>query len=256
MQTKRTFAIFLICSLLLTINAATTLATEEGYTRTEYPTVVTPIIDGTWTSPDEWTDGAQTNITDNVNFRSTWTMVSSDPIVVTSNFIVEILNDNTDDAGDYWQICIDGNVDGGTAPQSDDFKIDIIGHTDITVYQGTGTGWTEVTPAEGDITYANSISESPTSSTPHWIAEFTFLKTSGVIQMGAEWALRVAVYDESNSVAGVQAWPPTPEDVPNRYGLNTYVSEPIPENLSFIVLALLSSVAIVVTTLVFRKRTK
>lgn len=76
--------------------------------------------------------------------------------------MVEILDDNTDDAADYWQIIFDGQLDGGTAPQSDDFRIDVVGHSTITVYQGDGTGWTVVTPAEDDIVFSNQISDSPT----------------------------------------------------------------------------------------------
>jgi len=248
------FSIVMLCSLLVLINVGTTLASEPGYTRIDYSTVVEPTIDGIWTSSDEWTDGDVTMIGENVAFRSTWTMFSMD--TVTTNFVVEILDDDTNDTGDYWQMCIDGSVDGGSAPQSGDYMIEIVGHTTLTVYEGTGTGWTEVTPAAGELFFAESISASPMSSTPHWVAEFTILKTAGNIILSEIFGLRVAVYDESNSAAGVQAWPPTDQDVPNGWGVQNYTMDQIPEGLSFGVLVLLSSVAVIATILVFRKRSR
>jgi len=250
----KTFCILMLCSLLVLINVGTTLATEPGYTRVDWPTQVVPTIDGTWTSPDEWTDGEETMIGENVAFRSTWQMVSFDPLTVVTNFIIEILDDDTDDAGDYWQMCVDSAVDGGTAPQPNDFKIEVVGHGDVVVYEGDGSGWVEVTPSEGAITFAESISASPTSSTPHWIAEFTFVKSALVPNMGEYWAFRLAVYDESNSEAGVQAWPPTDPDVPDGYGYQSYTSEPIPEALTIGVMVLLSSVSVLVGYHYFLKR--
>ena len=232
MHKIRTFLAFLICSTLL-INFATVLATEPGYTRLEYSTVVEPTIDGEWTSADEWTDAGPTDIDSNVYFRSTFTMVSMDPITVNSNFIVEILNDDTNDAGDYLQICIDGLLNGGSAPQTDDFKIEVTGHGSPTVYQGDGSGWTVVTPEAGDLVFAESLTDSPMSSASHWIAEVTISKSSGVIQMAEQWGLLIEVYDETNDIT--EAWPPTDSDVPDTWGLNDYTmdaytgGEPEPE---------------------------
>jgi hypothetical protein len=244
--------------LLLVSVGAIKCTRAQAAERTDWSTVVEPTIDGVWTSEDEWTDGGDiTMIGENVVFTSTWSMLSMDPITVTTNFVVEILDDDTDDAGDYWEMCIDGLVDGGSTPQSGDFKIKVVGHTDLTVYEGDGTGWSEVTTEEGELVTAESISDSPTSSTPHWIIEFTILKTAGTILMDAAWAFRLAVYDESNSEAGVRAWPEGSDaDVPDECGLQGYTSEQIPEGLSFGVLVLLSSVAVIVTTLVFRKRSR
>jgi hypothetical protein len=225
---RKVYATTLIAFLmLLLINVGTTKASEPGYERFEYPTAVEPTIDGFWASADEWTDGEETMIGENVVFRSTFTLISEgDDLVVTSHSVIEILNDGTADAGDYWQICIDGLLDGGSAPQTDDFRIDIIGHTDLVVYQGTGTGWIPITPDPRDVIFADSISESPTSSTPHRILEISLLKDPGVIFMDMVWGVRVAVYDESNSAAGVQAWPPTDRDVPDGWGIENYNLDP------------------------------
>ncbi len=225
-KTKRKVYTALVAFLLLLLINVGTKASEPGYIRYERATVVEPTIDGVWTSTNEWTEGEPTMIGENVVFRSTYTLLGGEPIVCHSRFVIEILNDDTNDAGDYWQICIDGYNTGGSAPQTDDFRIDIVGHTDLVCYQGTGSGWTEITPDPVDVVFADSISESPTSSTPHWILEISMLKHHGVIQMDLVWGIRVAVYDESNSAAGVQAWPPTDRDVPNDWGVNNHSPDP------------------------------
>ena len=250
------FCILALCSLLLSINVVTIKATESGYTRTDYmpDTSVTITIDGNWTTTNEWTlNGEVTMIGTDVAFRSVWTMISSDPIVVSDTFLVEFFSDNTTDAGDYWQMCINGDRSTETTPQTTDYRIDIVGHTNLTLYQGTGSGWVEVTPDPGDISWNNTISASPTNSTPHWILELWFLKAE--LGAGAEWDFRLAVFDE-NSTAGVLAWPPTPRDEPNRWGFQDYVSAVVPEGFTFGVVVLLSSVSVAVAFYCLRKRSR
>lgn len=249
------FCTLMLCSLLLLITAGTTMAYDPSYTRLDGPTQVEPSIDGVWTPANEWTDGEQTWIGTDVVFVSTYSIVSMDPITVTSNFIIEFLTDDTDDAGDYFQMCIDGFLEGGATPQTGDFKIEVVGHGDVAVYEGDGSGWVAVTPDVGGITFAESISDSPTSATPHWIIEITIVKTGTVPSMDAYWAFRLAVYDESNSGAGEQAWPPPSEaDVPDGYGYQDYTSENIPEGLTFGVMALLSSISMIAGYKYFVKR--
>ena len=105
-----------------------------------------------------------------------------------------------------------------------------------------------------EIQWANSISASPTSSTPHWILEFAIPKNGGTVQLGIYWNFILAAYDASTST--LTAWPPTSADVPNAWGIESYSGENIPEALSFGVVALLSSAAIVIATLGFKKRSK
>ncbi|MCW4034847.1 MAG: hypothetical protein NWF03_05735 [Candidatus Bathyarchaeota archaeon] len=252
MTIKRAFLLFVLCSLILLVPITTIQASEPGYERVEYAVVVEPTIDGAWTSEDEWTDGEQTNISADIFFRSTFSYTG----LVYTQFIIEILNDDTNDAGDYWQICFDGSLDGGTAPMAGDYRIEIVGHTDLTVYEGDGSGWVEVTPDAGEITWADSISDSPASSTLHWILEITIEKTSGVVLLSEIPGLRVAVYDESNSEAGVLAWPPTEQDVPDTWGINNYTMDAIPEGLTFAVMGALSSVSLIVGSKYLRKHSK
>jgi len=244
------FCILALCSLLL-VNTKTIKAAESGYTRTDYnPDTVPLVIDGQWTSTDEWTQkGENTTIGADVTFKSVWAMISTN--IVNDTFLVEFFSDNTTDAGDYWQMCIDGDYSGGTAPQTTDYRIDIVGHTTLTVYQGTGSDWTVVTPP-ASLEWANSLSDSPTNSTPHWILEMTFHKLD--LGAGPTWNFRLAAYDENTTT--LAAWPPTPRDEPNRWGVQNYTSGLIPEGFSLSVVVLLSSVAVAVSFYFLRKRPK
>jgi hypothetical protein len=239
--------------LLLASVGAINCVRAQAAERTSWSTQLAPTHDGMWTSEDEWTDGEITVIGEDVAFRSTWEMGD----FVNTRWIVEFFSDTTDDAEDYWQFCTDGDQSGGTAPQAGDFKFEITGHTDLVWYEGDGTGWTEVTLDETEIEWANALSESPTDSTEHWILEFTIPKNGGTVQLGITWNLRVAVYDASNPDAGVLAWPEgSEEDDPSGWGMENYQMANIPEGLSFGVLVLLSSAAVIVASVVLRKRSK
>jgi len=243
-----TLCILMLCSLLVLINVGTTMAAEPGYERISYPTQVEPTIDGAWTSEDEWTDGDITMIGTDVAFRSTWDTGD----VTTTRWIVEFFSDTTDDPGDLWQFCIDNQQWGGSYPVGN--KFEITGHTDLLWYQGMGDGtdWTEVSLDASEIEWANSLSASPTNSTPHWILEFTITKDYGFVQMDILWNFYLAVYDASNP--GVLAWPPTDADVPDTWGIENYSMEAIPEGLTFGVMVLLSSVSVLVGYKYFVKR--
>jgi hypothetical protein len=247
------FCILALCSILLSINVVTIKATEPGYERTDYmpDTSVTITIDGKWTTTNEWTlNGEVTMIGTDVAFRSVWSIDATFTYVY-DTFLVEFLSDNTTDAGDYWQMCINGDRTTETTPQATDYRVDIMGHTDLIVYQGNGTGWTEVTPP-ASLGWNNTISASPTNSTPHWILELTFLKTD----LGAPqyWDFRLAAYDESTDT--LAAWPPTDRDNPSRWGYQNYVTAVVPESFSLGVVVLLSSVAVAVAFYCLRKRSR
>ena len=222
------------------------MAYEPGYTRVSWATTTFPTIDGNWTSPDEWTDGEVTMIDDLV-FRSTWDM----DVFVTTRFVVEFLSDNTTDEGDYWQMCFDGEQSGGSTPQVGDYKFEIVNHTTLTWYEGTGTSWNEVALDPSEIEWANSLSASPTNSTPHWILEFNIPKNAGTVLLDILWNFRLAAYDANTTT--LTAWPPTSPDNPERWGEENYTGDPIPEVLSFGVVGLLSSASVIVASLGLRK---
>ena len=241
----------MLCSLLL-LTVGTAMAAEPGYERFSYPTQVVPTIDGRWTSPDEWTDGNVTWIGTDVAFRSTWESQGSE---VYTQWIVEFLSDTTDDPNDYWQFCIDGRQLGGSEPVVGVRMFKITGHTNIVWYLGGGglggEGWAEVDMDPSEMEWANSLSASPTDSTPHWILEFQIPKNSGFI-LEDVWNFLLEVNDASNPV--FLAWPPTDPNVPDEYGIENYSNEPIPEGLTFVVMVLLSSISVIVGYKYFVKR--
>ena len=239
--------------LLLVSVGAINCVRAQVSERISWSTQVMPTIDGVWTSEDEWTDGEITPVGEDAVCRSTWEFAD----VVTTRWVVEFFSDTTDDPEDYWQVCFDGDQSMGSAPQAGDFKFEITGHGDLVWYEGDGSGWTEVSLDETEIEWASSLSESPTNSTAHWILEFQIPKNSGTVLLSMLWNLRVAVYDASNADAGVLAWPADSDaDVPDGWGIENFTMEAIPEGLSFGVLVLLSSVAVIVATVVLRKRSR
>jgi hypothetical protein len=247
------FCVFLLCSLLLIVNAGTVRSSEPGYSYEEYDSQVVPTIDGKWTSPDEWTDGALLIIAPNAIFEGKVTIATD----TFEEHIVEIYSDNTNDTGDYWQFCFDTGNNGGTAPDSDDYRFDIVGHTTLVAYQGNGAGWTQLGSPPAGIYWANSIDSSPLWSTPHWILEFRVDKATSPITTVPPLGLRVAVYDASDAGQGALAWPPTSQDDPSRWGqISGYGGGPIPEGLSLGLALLLATAAVVVGSYFLRKRPK
>ena len=256
------FSIIVLCGLLL-LPTALVNAYEAGYETTNYSATDEIVMDGAWTA-GSWTYGTEWNDTDippnlpaTFHWRQKWTWPSN----IMEHFLIEAFTDNTTDTGDYFQFCVDCDADGGTAPQSDDFRVDYVGHdiSGLTVYQGDGSGWVEYTDytVPDHIHIEESISSSPLDSNPHWIIELTMDRTKfDVSGSGYSPWIRVAVYDESNDSAGVQAWPPTSPDVPGDWGLETGTTANIPEPLTIGAVVLLSSVAILVSFYFLRKRPK
>jgi len=238
----------------VTIKTVTVDAADaSGYSRTDWYQQRVKTLDGVWTNTTEWTDGEPTLMGGNVTFRSVWDM----PSAVYTRFVVEFLTDNTNDTGDYWQMCLDKANAGGAVLSTANFRIDVVGHTTLTVYQGGDSGWTELSSAKNDIEWANAISASPDSSTPHWILEISILKSEGTQMLDETWGLRVACFDANNVTAGVQAWPPnSSRDVPDQWGTQTYQYAAYPEVLTITAVVLLSSAAVAFSFYWLRKHPK
>jgi hypothetical protein len=257
---NKKIAVIVLCSLLLITTVGTVMAGNDEYSVIEYwATEVT--YDGVWTTDMEWVGGPQTPISEDAIFTYMLS-VSSDYSVMMSEFLVENFVDTTDDAGDYVQICIDPSNGGGSTPQTGYGRIDIIGHTDIVCYVGDGTEWTEIA-VDDDIVWAASISESYLESTPHLILELGFDKQLNTMLLTQPPnGLRIAAYDESTDT--LAAWPPesdvdNPDSwgvIPAEYSSTPYSDQPIPEGLTFGVMAALSSIALIAGTQYLRKRSK
>ena len=246
------FSILMLCCLLLGA-VVMVKATEPGYDIIEAYSAGGVTIDGQ--NSGDWDPGLCwfENVTSEAMFA--YKMSSISP----SYYMAWIIDspDNTDDAGDIWQISIDGDSSGGTAPTADCNKMEIVGHTTLTVYEGNGTGWVEMTGA--DVQWAeaqNTTNIWGETVDEHYVLEIKADKGT----LGA-WGtnqpphgLRVAMYDETN--ATWTAWPPTAEDVPEEWGIISTVQATVPEGFSFAVLTVLSTVAVVVVFYIVRKRPK
>jgi hypothetical protein len=250
--------------MALLANTGTVKAYKAGYSLDDYIAAITPTMDGQWTTTDEWADtpGAQLDGSLDAIVKSKY--VTNYPTSVDQYWLIEFFSDTTNDADDYWQLCyaasttLFGTPIGGTTPQTDCLMINYTGHSQagLTVYKGTGTGWSVFTDytVPTHIQIVDSISASPLSSTPHWIVE---IKVEHIhFNIMTEFWVRAAAYDASNSAAGVQAWPDSSADVPNDWGLINALQTVIPENFSIGVMLLLSSVAVIVGSRYFRKRTR
>ena len=232
-----TFCTLMLCGLLLTVG--TVMAAD--YERNSYLTQVIPTIDGKWTSLDEWTDGEETWIDTDVVFRSTWDGTGDDAM---TRWIVEFLTDTTDNPGDIWLFCINFG-------ETWNIKFEITGHTDLVWSIGGEGDWTEMEDSM-PIQWAASLSASPTEPTPHWILEFQIDKNS---QFNIEdvWTFLLQVFDASN--ARYFTWPPNGDpDYLEDYGTENSLPETIPEGLTFAVMALLTTVSMLVGYRYFVKR--
>jgi len=248
------FCVLALCSLLL-INVETVKAAEgSGYTRLDWPTQVPPTIDGQWTPANEWTDTDWTMIGEDAACGSTWDMLDN----VHTRWFIEVFNDTTDDAGDYFEMCIDYDNAGGSAPGATHYRI-YIENGIFTLFQGTGSGWTEITPSNNpaDVTFATTLSTSPNGTLVHRIYEMNILKNAGTNLASITWGVRVAVYDASDGTLLV--WPPDSErDIPNEWGTNSYEPEIpwVPEGFDIGIVVLLSSVAVLLGLYFLRKTPK
>jgi hypothetical protein len=259
------FCILTLCSLLV-MAAGTVKAYQEGYEVTDYQLITTPTLDGQWTTDEEWTDTDEEQLEGDLDaiFRLKFEG-GGYPDAINQYFLIEIFNDTTDDAGDYWQMCyayattLQEDPTGGTTPQTDCLKFEFMGHDNassgLTIYQGDGSGWV-AGPAytwPNDIEVVSSISASPLDSNPHWIFEIKIEHIHFAIQ--PNFWIYVAVHDDSNATA-VQSWPTGSSDVPDDWGSMIASNDPIPEALTVGVVVLLLSVAVAVSFYFLRKRPK
>ncbi len=256
---KASIVILCMLSLFMLILAGSVTAYDASYTLTDYMCSAAPTIDGQYATGEEWGASLATTFGTNGIFRNEWLMSSN----VYENELIET-SDATDDAEDYWEICYDGNADGGAAPQADDYRVVIAGHgasATVTWYKGSGTGWATTTaPSSASFTQAQSLSSSPRISVAHYILELSVNKQSTDLPLGERFALRFAYNDAHTGGNGLQAWPPaTNRDVPNGWGYMDYQmavnpNPDVPEAFGIGVVLALSSVAIVAGAVLLRKR--
>jgi hypothetical protein len=262
--------VLVLCSVLLVVNIGTVMAFNESYSFLEYTTVENAVtIDGAWTTPDEWHDGPLMLCGPTANVGKFVYKLTSD---LATQYLMQFdleFADNTNDPGDVWQICVDGPASASaTAPQTTGYKIEIVGHTTLTVYVGTGSGWATTTTTA--VTWDDGLGTSPQDPSTHYIGEIQFDKI--VLAGDGSWAasapgstygagpygVRVAMYDASNPSQGWIAWPPTSSaDNPSSWGVISDISMgAYPEVLTIGVMLALSTVAVIVSIRYFRKPPK
>jgi len=265
---KNRIALICILSIFVLALAGNAAAYNAAFTHTCYLMDAAPSINGQYTAA-EYASSASVPFGVNGVSRNGWTFSPS----VYATFCIETW-DTTNDAGDYWLITFDSTTagaetppNGGTAPQTDDFKLVVTGHTSPTIqwYKGNGTGWTAIATPSGFsdpavFAQAQSLSASPMYATPHYIWEMHVDKTStalGIMPMGYNWASYIAYYDAHAGGYGLQSWPPSPasETNPNSWGYVPYVMEAAPEGFTFGIIVMLSSIAVVASAVLLRKRT-
>jgi hypothetical protein len=250
-----TISMLLLCTLLLVVNFGTVMANNASYTITEYwgPNAVT--IDGKWTNTDEWHDVTYQQLgTGTSQGKFSYKIASADYVAFDSMWLFEAA-DNTNDAGDRWQLCI-GTASTSTAPAATDTKFEIEGHTTLKTYIGTGTAWAATANLAG-ATFSNTLTTSPLDPATHYVCEFKFdkgLTTWGVNPPPNE--IRIAFYDASKPAQGWVSWPPASTDTnPNSWGtIGDYSMAAAPEGLTIGVMLLVSSAAAVVGIRYFRKQ--
>jgi hypothetical protein len=252
------FSILMLCCLLVG-NVTMLQAFEAGYEVQEAYDTATVTVDGNWVT-GEWEDSWIEYMDNSTNDERFCYKADSDKGYA-PEFLIDSA-DTTDDAGDIWQICFDGGAastpDGGPVPLESDNKIEITGHTTLKVYVGNGTGWEEMD--DSAVTWADSLT---THDVPfdyeHWCVEIIVDKAT----LNSIWGpnappigLRVAMYDETEDTW--VSWPPASDpDVPDGWGrVGEDYGSSIPESLSFVVIVLLSTVAVAVMFYLVRKRPK
>jgi|WetSurMetagenome_2_1015567.scaffolds.fasta_scaffold89164_2 hypothetical protein len=279
MKKNKLAVLSLIILSILLLAAGNAVAYDSAYTHTDYAkSSPTPVIDGIYTDSSEWSASHSDTFGVNGLFRDEW--VSASPNTCT--FMLVETADNTNDAGDYWEMCYDSSSDtnnppnNGLLPQWDDTRIVITGHGGSQTwkwYYGDGTQWVEnISKPAATVFYfqeTNATWGSVTSS-PHYILEMLLHKQDismiNIPVVGRNFAMRVAYNDAHSGGYGLQAWPPTSDrNIPNSWGYVPYSSsattpaDPTPENLDGtvgIVVITLLSVAVIAGAVHLHKRQK
>jgi hypothetical protein len=216
---------FIACLAFIIFFPGLVSAGNSTYSLIEYQCVGLAVVDGSWTTADEWLDSPRIALSDNASFAYNFDMTT-----YTTQWLIEFFTDNTTDPGDYWQICLDADNSGGVAPQPGDFKIEVSGHSTLSVFEGNGSGWIEVSPAANELTWSNSTGSSPWDSQPHWIFELSdSSKIAGTVQTPVPPnGMRVAVYDASSGE--LESWAPNSSaEIPDQWGvISIYSITPYP----------------------------
>jgi hypothetical protein len=245
-------AIILMAALVLpTIGI---VSAESTISNMAYPIQTTKTWDGKWTTATEWVDAMPSNFGSNAAFRQGYefTMVG-DAYQILEDIIIETW-DNTNDAGDYYQIGVDTAFPStDTTPKATQYMINVTGHGSsavLTWFKGDGTNWV-TTAAPTTFKWNETSATSPTTAAAHYALEFQFDKTT---LTQPEIGLYIAYYDAHAGGYGLQAWPSaTTKNAAAGWGDIPYDMNPIPEGFNVGILLALTSVAVIAGAVLIRK---
>jgi hypothetical protein len=218
-----------------------------------YPIQTTKTWDGKWTSPTEWLDAMPSNFGTNAAFRQGYEFISGDTFVILEDIIIETW-DNTNDAGDYYQIGIDCAFPStDTAPQATQYMINVTGHGSsaaLSWFKGNGATWIATT-APTTFKWNETSGTSPTTATTHYSLELQFDKTT---LTQPEIGLYIAYYDAHTGGYGLQQWPAAAsKNAAATWGDIPYSMDPIPEGFNIGIILALTSVAVIAGAVVIKR---
>lgn len=138
-QKKIVFIVLLLILLLSTFLVWFLLKSKVATTEEIIVTFSTrtPIIDGKWTTPEEWIDATKTTIEKENHKANIWIKHNQKQIFILLDFITDFTSSTFDQAG----ICLDTRDDGGALPQKDDYLFSLRGAVNVLeAFQGTEVG--------------------------------------------------------------------------------------------------------------------
>ena len=246
-------AVVALCSIFL---VGTVSAAKEGFGFQMGGTATAPTIDGAEGSGEWDTDSFKDLLWDGWTqtsdyFRTKW---SSD-IVIAEYWLVSVVSDTTNDAGDYVKLSVDNSVDfgappdGGAAPTTNCFQLKVMGDGTTTIEKGTGTGWGPFAEAVSGTDYDAKTAVS--SGRVYEIFLDKGVSAGGALAMGYHNNARIEVYDASTGKT-LMFPPDSSADVPDSYAEGT-TGEAVPEGPTIFVMLSLSTIAALISVRYFRK---
>jgi hypothetical protein len=223
---------------------------NSEYTADIYDAEIIPTIDGKWTDASEWSD-ANEYVLDaglQARFRAKKVTDNHGQLKILY-FLVEFLNDTTNDLNDYTSISFAMPESVGEIPQvgstlTENCKQFFYGDlkTNPLVYSigvNNTMGWMDNSSYtwETDILVVDSFDVSPLLNENHSIMEWRI--SAPAFGIYPNFLLRVATVDEGIfHVYGSQIWPYSHNGIPEQWGIAVLHDEIIPEFQSWIILPL------------------
>jgi hypothetical protein len=211
------------------------------------PLATQPVtIDGQWTSSSEWSDAVEVKYLVAQGTAPAYFRLKHD-----ANFLY-VLSDNPSDPaieysdatghGDILYVVVDPLLNGGSAPQTDDYRFQIQASnasvTNIFMWRGNGAGWVQQCGGGPCYDYMNAgygklgldSGNSPYAPYPHVVAEG---KIPLSILPNPSFGLFIRMIDSSEAMSLWFYWPGptqvTQITTPDAWGTVTLSSTPIPE---------------------------